>query len=356
MTPQGLFCREGGFHIDPWQPVARAVVTHAHSDHASAGSGAYLCSRRGVGVLGLRVGTPERVSGLAWGEAVELGSVRVSLHPAGHILGSAQVRIECVGGEVGPRGRVCVISGDYKTDPDPTCDAFEPVACHTFISESTFGLPIYRWTDQGRVMDDLNAWWRENQAAMRTSLMLAYALGKAQRVLAGLDRSIGPIGAHGSVRAMTALYRAEGIDLPEIVAPGEPGAADVRGVGLVVAPPSVVGTPWLRRLASGKAEGVATAMASGWMRVRGSRRRQAIDRGFVLSDHADWPALHAAITATGAERVGVTHGSIGPMVRTLRERGLDAFGVPTRFTGETAEDSDEPVGTGEAPTPNGAGP
>jgi putative mRNA 3-end processing factor len=351
-TPQGLYCAEGPFHIDPWRPVGRAVVTHAHSDHATWGCGEYLCSGSGAGVLRERVGADAAITGLPYGESVTVGGVRVSLHPAGHILGSAQVRVERVSD-----GETWVVSGDYKTVADRTCGAFAPVRCHTFITESTFGLPIYRWADQASVFDDLNAWWRASRAQARTCVVLAYALGKAQRVLAGLDPSIGPIAVHGAVRRFNRAYAAAGVALPEAPGASDPAGPDVRGCGLVVAPPSALGSPWLRRFATGPAEGgVSAAMVSGWMQVRGTRRRRAVDRGFVLSDHADWPGLLEAIRATGATRVGVTHGSIGPMVRYLRELGLDAFEVPTRYVGETGEDQpgQEDDTTSDAPHEPGA--
>jgi putative mRNA 3-end processing factor len=341
-TPDGLYCPEGGFHIDPWKPVPRAVVTHAHSDHACWGSGEYLCSRTGALVLRERVGAQAAITGIGFGEVITLGSVRVSLHPAGHILGSAQVRVARTGSE-GRAGETWVVSGDYKTAPDRTCEYFEPVRCDVFITESTFGLPIYRWDPQAEIFADINGWWRANREAARTSVVFAYALGKAQRVLGGLDPSIGPIGVHGSVSRFDHAYAAAGIGLPE--APNAVGevAAALRGVGLVVAPPSAAGSPWLRKFATGPATGgVSTAAVSGWMQVRGNRRREAIDRGFVLSDHADWDGLLATLRATGASRIGVTHGFIEPMVRWLREHErLDAFPVPTRYREEGEEGGEE---------------
>src|SRR5918999_6021005 len=206
-TDHGLFCEAGGFHIDPWLPVDRAVITHAHGDHARWGSRSYLAARAGEGVLRTRLGPAADIRVVDYGQTVDMNGVRVSLHPAGHILGSAQVRVE-------HGGEVRVASGDYKTDPDPTCTAFEPVRCHTFITESTFGLPIYRWPRETDVMEEINAWWRANVAAGKTSLLLGYALGKAQRLLAGLDPSIGPILTHGAVERMTGVYRDAGVDLP----------------------------------------------------------------------------------------------------------------------------------------------
>jgi putative mRNA 3-end processing factor len=248
--------------------------------------------------------------------------VRVSLHPAGHILGSAQVRLE-LGGEV------WVVSGDYKTGPDPTCTPFEPIRCHTFVTESTFGLPIYRWSDQDEVLRDINAWWRANQERGKATLLFGYALGKAQRLLAGLDPSIGPILTHGAVERMTAVYRAAGVPLPPTTHVAVADRSTEWSRALIVAPPSTEGSTWPRRFGDH-----ATGFASGWMLVRGTRRRRSLDRGFALSDHADWPGLLAAIAATGAERVWVTHGYTAPIMRWLRERGLEAWEIATRFQGE----------------------
>ncbi|HYW49008.1 MAG TPA: ligase-associated DNA damage response exonuclease [Gemmatimonadaceae bacterium] len=337
VTDSGLYCEAGDFFVDPWRPVSRAVVTHAHGDHLTWGCGSYLVAERSVGVTRERLGQwQDRVEGIPFGEARTINGVRVSMHPAGHILGSAQVRLE-VGGEV------WVASGDYKTDPDPTCDPWEPVTCHTFITESTFGLPIYRWPAQQDVFADINAWWRDNVAAGRTSLLFGYGLGKAQRLLAGLDPSIGPILVHGAVDKMTALYREAGIHMP----PTQHATA-ARGVvsgAMVVAPPSADGSTWARKFGAR-----STAFASGWMLVRGARRRRSVDRGFTLSDHVDWPQLLDAISATGAERVLVTHGFTGPVVRWLREHGLQSDAIATRYEGERddAPESTSEEGSGEA--------
>ena len=328
LTERGLYCEAGDFHVDPWAAVDRAVVTHAHGDHVAWGCRAYLTSAEGVGVLRSRLPPEARVSGIAWGEAAVLGGVRVSLHPAGHILGSAQIRLE-LGGEV------WVVSGDYKTDPDPTTTAFEPVRCHTFVTESTFGLPVYRWPPQREVFAEINDWWRANQSAGKASLLYGYALGKAQRLLAGLDPSIGPILTHGAVERMTAVYRAAGVALPPTTHAAAAGRRADWTRAIVIAPPSADGSVWTRRFGP-----QSTAFASGWMLVRGARRRRSLDRGFALSDHVDWPALMAAVDATGAERVWVTHGYTAPVVRWLRERGRDAQAVQTRFEGERDDEAD----------------
>ncbi|MCC7054815.1 MAG: ligase-associated DNA damage response exonuclease [Gemmatimonadaceae bacterium] len=330
VTVSGLYCDAGDFFIDPWRPVPRAIVTHAHGDHLTWGCGSYLVSAPGVGVTRERLGQwQDRVEGIPFGETRTINGVRVSLHPAGHILGSAQVRLE-------RGGEVWVASGDYQVDPDPTCDAWEPVRCHTFITESTFGLPIYRWPAPREVFAAIDAWWRANAAEGRSSLLFGYGLGKAQRLLAGIDPSIGPILVHGAVDRMTQLYREAGVAMPDTryatTARGESAGA------LVVAPPSADGSTWARKFGA-----QSTAFASGWMLVRGARRRRSVDRGFTLSDHVDWPQLLAAIAATGAARVLVTHGFTGPVVRWLREHGLSADVLATRYEGERDDAAEGPA-------------
>jgi putative mRNA 3-end processing factor len=337
LTGQGLYCEAGGFYVDPWGSVDRAVVTHAHGDHVAWGCRHYLTSDEGAGVLRARLSDDAPIQPAPYGRALDLNGVRVSLHPAGHILGSAQVRLE-------HRGEVWVVSGDYKTDPDPTCSPYEPVRCHTFVTESTFGLPIYRWPPQAEVLHEVNRWWRSNQDVGRTTLLYGYALGKAQRLLAGLDPSIGPILTHGAVERMTAAYRTAGVALPPTTHAAAMERAD-RGRAIVIAPPSADGSTWVRRFGEH-----ATGFASGWMLVRGTRRRRSLDRGFPLSDHVDWPSLMAAIDATGAERIWVTHGFTAPVVRWLREMGRDAVAIETRFEGERADLAvpDPGVDSGEA--------
>ena len=262
-----------------------------------------------------------------------MNGVRVSLHPAGHILGSAQVRVEY-------RGEVWVVSGDYKTDPDPTCTPFELVRCDTFITESTFGLPIYRWTPEAQVFAEIRAWWTANRDAGRASLLFAYALGKAQRLLAGLaDADIGPIYTHGAVERLNRDYRAANVRLADTrYASDLPRKHDFTG-SMIVAPPSAAGSTWLRRFGD-----LSTGFASGWMRIRGARRRRSLDRGFVLSDHVDWPSLLATVDATGAQRVWVTHGTREPLVRLLNERGIEALAVASQWKGEEDTDPVEVAG------------
>jgi len=315
-TDRGLYCAAGDFHIDPWRPVPRAIITHAHSDHARFGSAA------------------------SYGEILTRNGVELSFHPAGHVLGSAQVRVAL-------KGETWVASGDYKLESDGVSPAFEPLRCHAFITESTFGLPIYRWRPQAELFGAIDLWRRENIATGCASLLFAYALGKAQRVLANVDPALGPIVCHGAIEAINALYREAGVVLPPTRLATDPRTAS-RGENkrdfsraLILAPPSAALSPWLKRFGD-----YSDALASGWMQVRGNRRRRGLDRGFALSDHADWPGLIAAIEATGAERILVTHGYTETLTRYLREKGLDARALTTAYG------DDEDAGDG-APAPEG---
>jgi putative mRNA 3-end processing factor len=324
---QGLYCPAGDFYIDPWRSVERAVITHAHADHARMGHTHYLASDKSEGVLRSRLGGNIALQTLRYGERVQINGVTVSLHPAGHVLGSAQVRVE-------HRGCVWVASGDYYLAGDvpdadqvnPTCEPFEPVRCHCFITESTFGLPIYRWRAQREVFADINAWWQANAAAGRASVLMGYSFGKAQRLLAGVDASLGPILVHGAVEPLNEAYRAAGVPLPPTRLATEVSDKATINQALIVAPPAVQGSAWMKRFGD-----YADAFASGWMQMRGARRWRAVDRGFVLSDHADWPGLHRAIAATGCERVIVTHGYEAVMVRWLNEQGLRAGSFQTEY-------------------------
>ena len=326
---EGLYCPPGDFHIDPWRPVARAIITHAHADHARRGHNAYLASAAGAGVLRQRLGDIS-LQTLAYGEVLQRHGVRVSLHPAGHVLGSAQVRIE-------HRGRVWVASGDYflsaGDDPNASCAPFEPLCCHCFITESTFGLPVYRWRPQRELLAEVDAWWCGNAAAGRASLLLAYSLGKAQRLLAGVDAGIGPIVVHDAVEAVNAAYRAAGVALPPTLRLADLKDRALLRRALVVAPPGARDGAWARALGER-----SEAFASGWMQLRGARRRHGLDRGFALSDHADWPGLQRAIAASGAERVIVTHGQEAVMVRWLQQQGLQAGSFGAEYGDEHAPD------------------
>jgi putative mRNA 3-end processing factor len=326
-TESGLYCAAGDFHIDPWLPVDRAVVTHAHADHARWGCRTYIVSAEGERVFRTRLGPDAAITTARFGEALSINGVRVSLHPAGHILGSAQIRVE-------HHGEIWVVSGDYKTEPDPTCTSFEPVRCHTFVTESTFGLPIYRWERQAETFAEIRTWWSRNADAGRASVLFAYALGKAQRLLGGLaEGPPGPISTHGAVERLNRDYRESGVALPPTTSAREMPRGHEWAGSLIVAPPSARGSTWIRRFGA-----VSTAFASGWMRIRGARRRRAVDRGFVLSDHVDWPSLLGAIEATGAARVLVTHGYRDTVTRWLREHGVDAESLASRWEGEAEDD------------------
>lgn len=310
-SPQGLFCPAGAFHLDPALPVERAVLTHAHGDHARPGSAIYLCTPECAALLQRRL-EGARFETLAYGERRRIGDVTVSLHPAGHMLGSAQVRIEGEGG-------VWVVSGDYKRDADPTCPPFEPLRCDVFVTEASYALPLFRWDDSAQVAGDVVRWWEAN--ARKASVLFCYALGKAQRLLAEIARITDrPVWVHGMLEPFTEVYRQHGIRLAATKLLG-----DARGLAgeLILAPITARGTPWMKRFRS-----FEQAFASGLLRIRGTRRRRGFDRGFVLSDHADWPSLLRTIRETGASRVLATHGHREALVRYLRESlGVEAAAI-----------------------------
>lgn len=323
-TDNGLYCEQGGFHIDPWRPVDAAVTTHAHSDHARAGSKTYLCHRRSRAILRARLGE-HAFQTLEWGESVTRNGVRVSLHPAGHIIGSSQVRIEY-------KGEVWVVSGDYKTEDDGISGAFEAVRCHTFVTESTFGLPVYRWRPQTEILGEMQAWVRRNREEGYSSVFQAYSLGKAQRLIAAFKEFDGSLFAHGAVLNMQSALKADGWDFPSV----ERMNADVpeeRRKGCVFITPAPVEYSRVRRMIGP----YRTAVCSGWMQIRGNKRRGAADAGFALSDHADWDGLLAAVMATGAERVFATHGFQSAFSRHLCETGIDAHEVQTAYGEEEME-------------------
>ena len=337
-TERGLFCEAGNFHVDPWRPVEFAIITHGHSDHARSGSTRYLTAESGREVVQARVGVDAKVETLRYGESISHNGVKISFHPAGHILGSAQVRLE-------KDGEVWVVSGDYKLENDGTCAPFEPVKCHTFIMESTFGLPIYHWRPQAEIFKEINQWWRDNQSNECTSVLYCYALGKAQRILSGLDVNIGPIFVHGAVERFLPAYQHAGVRLPATTKADAENVKQARGKGLVLAPGSTDNSPWMRKFGP-----VSTAFASGWMQLRGPRRRRSLDRGFVLSDHADWDGLLSSVRATDAERVWVTHGYTEAFARYLTEQGWQAEAIETRFSGEVEDEPEKQPAT-EAPSP-----
>jgi len=324
----GIYCAPAGVYIDPWRPVDRAIITHAHSDHARWGMGSYLAHVHSLPVLKYRLGADIKAEGVEYGQRLQINGVNISLHPAGHIWGSAQVRLEY-------KGEVWVVSGDYKLQHDETSIPFEPVRCNSFITESTFGLPIYRFPDAAVVHTDINEWWRQNKAEGKNSVLVTYVLGKAQRVLKQLDSSIGKIFTHGAVDNVNRLYENTIGVLPhaERIIP-ETNRNDIMGA-MIIAPPSATDTPWMRKLQPYK-----LGICSGWMQLRGARRRRGADRGFILSDHADWAQLNTAIKETGAENIYVTHGYKSAYAKWLQENyKLYATEVETLYAGEQADDT-----------------
>ena len=325
LTAQGLYCPAGDFHIDPWRPVPRAVITHGHADHARPGSGLYLAERSGAPILQHRLGADIQLHALDYGESIDLGRARVSLHPAGHILGSSQVRVDA-------EDEVWVATGDFKRDDDPTCKPFESVQCDTLITEATFALPIYRWPPLSAVASEIYTWWQDNANQGRASVLFCYALGKAQRVLSALrSHTQQRVLLHGAVVPLTEIYRQAGVAmLPTLPALDVEDQGKKRGASyageLIIAPPGANGTAWMKRFGD-----CSTGFCSGWMLLRGNRRRRGYDRGFVMSDHADWPALLSTINECGASRVLATHGRSDTLVRYLQERGVDAAELRTEF-------------------------
>ena len=325
LTESGLFCPAAGIYIDPWKTVDQAVITHAHSDHARWGMKHYLAHHHSEEVMRLRLGKEISLQTIDYNQPLHINGVRISLHPAGHIPGSAQVRLEY-------KDKVAVVSGDYKVESDGLSTPFEPVKCHEFVSECTFGLPIYKWESQSEIFEQINSWWKLNSSEGKNTVLFAYSLGKAQRILQNLDRNIGSVFVHGAIWNTNQALISNGIDIwdvPKITADLPKSA--FKG-SLIIAPPSAMGTSWIRRFSPFR-----TGVCSGWMAVRGARRRRAADRGFVLSDHADWEGLVSAITATEAEKVYLTHGNTASFGRFLQEeQGINAVELKTLF-GEEEE-------------------
>jgi len=322
---KGIYCRKADVYLDPWKPVKKALITHGHSDHASWGHENYLCTTAAGPVIQHRLQLTHQLQTMEFGDNLDINGVKFSFHPAGHIPGSAQIR-------VAHHDEVWVFSGDYKLEQDNLSEPFEPVRCNVFISESTFGLPIYKWKPQSEVFEDINRWWRKNQVDEKVSVIAGYSLGKAQRILRNVDSSTGKIFVHGAIDNITNILRSQGLALPTTtrVTP-DMKRKDFDGA-LIVCPPSAVGSPWLRRF-----EPFSLGIASGWMNLRGARRRRGADRGFVLSDHADWEELNKAVKETGAEKVYVTHGYSEAFSKWLGEQGIESKEVKTQYEGELGE-------------------
>ena len=325
-TSTGLYCPPGDFYIDPWKPVKKALVTHAHSDHARWGHQAYLAHEQSDEILKLRLGGIS-LQTIPYNKPITINAVKVSFHPAGHITGSAQIRLEY-------RGQVWVVSGDYKTEPDGITAPFEPVRCQHFVTESTFGMPVFKWQEQSLVLKEINEWWRLNKADGKASIICAYALGKAQRVLSQVDSSIGPIYVHGAVWNVNKALEKNGLKLPPYrFADPDLAKGSFKG-SLIVTPSSAIGSSWVRKF-----QPFEIANVSGWMQIRGIKKRRNAGRGFVLSDHADWSGLLEAINATEAENIYVTHGYTDFFARYLNENGWNARVVKTEYEGEIADNA-----------------
>ena len=325
----GIYCPQADVYIDPWRPVKNAIITHAHSDHAKWGNENYLSHHLSVPVLKFRLGETIKVRGVEYGEEVVMNGVKISLHPAGHIPGSAQIRLEY-------KGEIWVASGDYKLEIDHVSTPFEPIRCQHFVTESTFGLPVYRFPESEQTHADINNWWQKNKEEGKASVIIGYALGKAQRIIKHLDPAIGTIYTHGAVDNLNRILSKDGLELPPTIrVAGETNKALFKG-NIIVAPPSAIGTPWVKRF-----DPFSVAICSGWMQLRGARRRKSADRGFVLSDHADWEGLNTAVKETGAENVYVTHGYKSVFAKWLREElHLNAVEVDTLYEGESLNEGE----------------
>ena len=322
-TSKGIYCKQADVYLDPWRGVDKAIISHSHSDHARWGSKHYITHEVNVPIIQHRLGKIS-VTGKKYGKPFRINGVQFSFHPAGHVPGSAQIRVEY-------KGEVWVFTGDYKTQIDGISTPFEAVQCHTFITECTFGLPVFQWEEPKIVHDSINQWWAKNQAEKTSSLLMGYSLGKIQRLLKHLDPSIGKIYTHGATEHMTQVLR-QFIDFPETeLITRDTTKKEVEG-NLVLAPPAVLGSAWVKKLGH-----LSKGYASGWMAFRGARRRRAVDRAFVLSDHADWKGLLSAIKATGCENVITTHGYTDLFAKYLREQGWNARTEKTQYEAETPE-------------------
>lgn len=320
-TALGLYCPKADVYLDPWRPVNRAILSHGHADHARWGSSSYLCTPTAAPVIKYRLGDI-MLETLPFGEEKLINGVSFSFHPAGHILGSAQIKVSY-------KGEIVVFSGDYKTANDGFSEAFEPVKCHTFITESTFGLPVYHWQDQKGVFNEMEQWCKNNRNNGHLSILYGYSLGKAQRILQGLPESVGPIFTHSTIEAVLHVMRNQGVSLKNTVPVNEHlSRADLLS-GVIIAPPAVQNSNWLKKF-----EPIRNGVVSGWMALRGARRRRNADKGFVLSDHADWEGLNEAISLTGAENVLVTHGYTDILSKWLIDKGLNAYPLETNFEGD----------------------
>jgi putative mRNA 3-end processing factor len=324
-TSRGIYCKQGNFYIDPWHPVDYAVTTHGHADHVKWGNKAYLCHELTKPILTQRYGLDENVQTLPYHQQLDINGVKLSLHPAGHVIGSSQIRLEY-------KGEICVVSGDYKVEYDGISTAFEPVKCHTFVSESTFGLPIYHWEAQDLIFEKINDWVASNLQSQKTSILVAYSLGKAQRLIKNISSDY-PIYVHSSIANLNEAFADAGIALPPTIKITPETKKEELQRGIVIVPPALADGKWVKSLIQ-----PAIGICSGWMMVRAGRRWRSADAGFALSDHADWPGLLDAIKATSAQKVFVTHGSTAVFAKYLNEIGIEAEEVSTKYG---MEDDDE---------------
>lgn len=327
-TDKGLFCAKGGFYIDPWRPVDHAIITHGHSDHAKGGSKNYLCHTYSKPILQHRLGEANYQT-VAWDQKLTINGVTVSLHPAGHVIGSSQVRVEY-------KGEVWVFSGDYKTEDDGISGAFAPVRCHTFITESTFGLPIYKWKPQQHIYHDMQQWILQNKQEGKASVLLAYSLGKAQRILGAISQVTDEIYVHGAIYNMQEVLLAHQLHHVKVIRITNELPKEKYRNAVIVAPPGADGTSWMKKFTPYR-----TAICSGWMQVRGNQRRRNADKGFVLSDHCDFEGLLSSIKATGCEKAFVTHGFQSVFTKYLNEIGIDASEVKTAYGNEAEEETEK---------------
>jgi putative mRNA 3-end processing factor len=329
-TDNGFFCPKGNFYIDPWRPVSKAVITHAHADHARPGHGAYLCEPNNIQLLRHRLSPDIKTQALPYGKMLRVNDVRITLFPAGHIIGSSQVLIE-------DKYERWVISGDYSLSKDKLIAEFEPVKCDHFVTECTFGLPVFQWKPAEEVFDEMRSWWRKNVEEGHVSVIAAYSLGKAQRIIQNIGQDIGPIYTHAAVENINEILRAEGIPIAKTTRIEGQGMEELRK-GLIVCPPAAMGSRWIKKLGN-----YSEAFASGWMALRGARRRRGIEKGFILSDHADWHGLNKAVVLSGASSVYSTHGYTDIFSKWLQHKGLNAAVVKTDYHGESGEQNNEEI-------------
>lgn len=317
-TKKGIYCIPGNFYLDPWFPVDYAIISHAHADHARWGNKHYLCHNDSKAILKHRIGKDISIESLAYNQPKIINGVNVSFFPAGHIIGSAQIRLEY-------KGYIVVFSGDYKTQPDFITSPYEPVKCNEFITESTFGLPIYKWKSEVELQTALQNWIYQNQQNNRTSVFFGYSLGKAQRIMKLIENT-DKIFVHSAIHNLNNAISESGIPLPKsTLITTDFNKNDVQNK-IVILPPALLGSRMLKKIPN-----AATAICSGWMHIRGNRRWKGVDAGFAVSDHADWEGLLTAVKATEAEKVYVTHGSQAVFSKYLNEIGIEAHELKTEF-------------------------